>query len=54
MFKRTKGEISVLKLEYEVPSPMESLQTMYWNILLYAIITWYLDHILTHNRGTSE
>jgi hypothetical protein len=39
------------KSKYEVPSTLSSFIYFLINILFYAILTWYFDHIISNNRG---
>ena len=41
-------------LVYTMPSPLKSLGVMVQDIILFLLLTWYFDHIISHNRGVSE
>jgi hypothetical protein len=38
---------------YDVPSTFDSILKFYLNIFVFAILTWYFDHVDSSNRGKS-
>lgn len=41
-------------LVYTVPSPLNSLGAIVRDGVIFIVLTWYFDHILSHNRGVAE
>ena len=41
----------VIQVEYHVSSALTSFGYLLIDILLYSLLTWYFDHIITKNRG---
>jgi hypothetical protein len=41
-------------LEFTMPSPMKSMKVLLWDIVIFLVLTWYFDHIISHNRGVAE
>ena len=39
---------------YTMPSAFQSLLIMVGDVLMYATMAWYFDHILSHNRGVAD
>lgn len=50
---RETGSV-VMNVGYTMPSAFESLLVMMMDVLLYAGLAWYFDHILSHNRGVAD
>jgi ABC-type multidrug transport system ATPase subunit len=50
---RETGSV-VMGVGYTMPSAFESLLVMMGDVLLYAALAWYFDHILSHNRGVAD
>jgi hypothetical protein len=38
-------------IQYDVPSTAETIGKFFMDILLYAILAWYFDHVDSSNRG---
>jgi hypothetical protein len=41
-------------VRYVMPSPWTSMKIMIKDIVIFLVLTWYFDHIISHNRGVSE
>lgn len=39
---------------YQSPTPLHSFGMMFLLITIYGILIWYLDHVISSNRGTNE
>jgi len=39
---------------FDAPAPFFSFMMLLVNVVVYAIFTWYFDHVLASNRGVSE
>jgi len=52
----TKSETGQFSIgdTFASPTPLHSFGMMFLLIVIYAIIIWYLDHVVSNNRGTNE
>ena len=41
-------------LLYTMPSPLKSFGAIVRDGVIFIVLTWYFDHILSHNRGVAE
>lgn len=41
-------------MTYTVPSAFKSFWVLIFNCALFALLTWYFDHVISSNRGVSE
>lgn len=39
---------------YTMPSPLKSVEAMIKDMLIFLVLTWYLDHIVSANRGVAD
>jgi hypothetical protein len=39
---------------YSTPSPLESMRIIFIDMCIFLVLTWYFDHILSHNRGVAD
>lgn len=39
---------------FTTPSPAKAVTILALDIVLFAVLTWYFDHIVSNNRGVSE
>jgi ABC-type multidrug transport system fused ATPase/permease subunit len=40
--------------EYTMPSPLKSVEMMLRDMLIFLVLTWYFDHIISANRGVGD
>jgi hypothetical protein len=52
--KTTSGPLPFGGGTYERYSDLESMWILYADAALYALLTWYFDHIISSNRGRGE
>lgn len=52
LFKRIRGKTS-LETEYDVPPTYDSFLWMFFNIILFWLLTWYFDNVNESNKGKS-
>lgn len=50
-YTTAKGDIK--GVGFIVPSTYNTCIVMIWDIVLYTLLLWYLDHIISSNRGRS-
>lgn len=46
--------VDMLGTQVNVPSTADSILIIIGNGLMIALIAWYLDHVISHNRGTPD
>ena len=51
LFEVTKGKVIFPAEPYEIPSPFQSYLYMLLTSLVYIILIWYFDHVISSNRG---
>jgi len=51
----TRETGSIIKgIGYTMPSALESFGVLVADVVLYTVLTWYFDHVLSHNRGVAD
>lgn len=53
-FMKEESGVDATGIAYKVPSPFTILCVQFLTICIYLLLTWYLDHVITTNRGVSE
>lgn len=51
--RRETGSI-VLDVTYTMPSGMESLMILLGDVVMYLVLAWYFDHVISNNRGVAD
>lgn len=41
-------------LYYTIPSPFFSFMALLGDIVLFLVLAWYFDHVISSNRGVAE
>lgn len=48
-----KGSI-IIGVDYTMPSAGEMVGVLIGDVILYMVLAWYFDHVISHNRGVAE
>jgi hypothetical protein len=52
-FEREHGQL-VGSVTFTMPSAGEAMGMLVFDMLMYLVLAWYFDHILSHNRGVAD